>query len=286
MAMRRFLTVVGVVVLGWAGCVPARAQADDLVSRYMTSVQAELAGRVDAKNAVIGQEVRAVTRALARLADGTELVKGTKLIGHVMQVRARREEQGSSLLSILFDQAVGASGRPFPVRVAIRMVAPSGSMAAMNNAGAGQGRNDGQGAMSDAMPDATTGATTSAVQGEGQGGRRSSTGGVTGMGGNGRSNGAGGGYPGQVGMGGGPISAGGVGALGSRADVTPAVNPVASARAAAAGETVSTAARPTGLVGVLLAVSTTATTSGTLISYGKNVSLESGTQLMLGVITR
>jgi len=278
MAIRRLLTVAGIVILGGVGCVFARAQADDLVSRYMTSVQAEMAVRVDAKTAVIGQEIRAVTRVPARLADGTELVKGSKLIGHVIQVRARTEEQGSSLLSILFDQAVGASGRPFPVRVAIRMVAPSGSMAAMNNVGGGQDRSEGLGA----MPDATVGG----VQGVGQGGRRSSAGAGVGMGVDGRSNGSGAAYPGQAGMGAGPISAGGVGSLGGAADVTSAVSPTASARAAAAGETVSALARPTGLPGVLLAASTTATTSGTLISYGKNVSLESGTQMMLGVITR
>ena len=53
-----------------------------------------------------------------------------------------------------------------------------------------------------------------------------------------------------------------------------------------AGETVSTAPRATGLPGVVLATSATADVSGTLMASGRNISLESGTQITLGVIAR
>ena len=54
----------------------------------------------------------------------------------------------------------------------------------------------------------------------------------------------------------------------------------------AAGESVSDAARATAMPGVMLNTNDTAYTSGTLIAPGKNITLESGTQITLGVIAR
>jgi len=58
----------------------------------------------------------------------------------------------------------------------------------------------------------------------------------------------------------------------------------ANRKVAQAGETLSGAPRATGLPGVLLWATPVA--SGTLTATGRNISLESGVQLTLGVITR
>jgi hypothetical protein len=53
-----------------------------------------------------------------------------------------------------------------------------------------------------------------------------------------------------------------------------------------AGETVSTTPHATGLPGVVLSTSTAGDVSGILMASGKNISLDTGTQITLGVITR
>src|SRR5450432_4042245 len=68
----------------------AQAQAarqNAITDRYLTAVQVAMAGRVDTKNAAVGQEVSAKTLAEVRLADDTVLPKGTRLVGHIIQLR-------------------------------------------------------------------------------------------------------------------------------------------------------------------------------------------------------
>jgi hypothetical protein len=105
--------------------------------------------------------------------------------------------------------------------------------------------------------------------------------------------GGGGGVPGGTARGGGP--AGGIGHAagstigGATRDAQSAAEAAADAAGGAvtqAGETVSTAPHATGLPGVVLATSVTADVSGTLMASGRNISLESGTQMTLGVIAR
>ena len=100
-----------------------------ITDRYLTSVDAEITSKVDTRNAAVGQEVSARTLQTARLADGTELPKGTKLVGHVIQVRAGGQEQGIAILALTFDRAE-VKGKSVPVRAVIRTVAPSGAKTA------------------------------------------------------------------------------------------------------------------------------------------------------------
>lgn len=53
----------------------------------MSPVNGELVNRLDSKTARAGDSVVVQTRSPVRTADGTEILKGSKLVGHVMVAR-------------------------------------------------------------------------------------------------------------------------------------------------------------------------------------------------------
>jgi hypothetical protein len=57
-------------------------------------------------------------------------------------------------------------------------------------------------------------------------------------------------------------------------------------KTAEGGETVSQTPKPTGVPGVMLLSNPAADFSGTLVEYGKNIHLDSGVHLTLGLIAR
>jgi hypothetical protein len=246
----------------------ANAQADAITSRYLTSVQTELTSRLDSRDAAVGQEVTAKTMQTAKLADGTTLPKGTKLVGHVTQVRASNKDQPYAMLAMTFDRAELKNGQSVALRSVIRTVAPPVTatvsatavdrMMAEEQAGPGSAGGMGPG---------------SARGGPGMGG-----GGVAG----GTARG-GGQTAGGVGQADGPTIGGAARETHSLPEATAGT---AGGAVTQAGETVSTAPRATGLPGVVLATSATADVSGTLMASGRNISLDSGTQITLGVIAR
>src|SRR6185369_16953901 len=83
-----------------------------------TTVQAVLTKSIDAKKAKQGDKVEAKTLQDATLA-GTALPKGTKLIGHVTDAKARAKDGGDSTLAIAFDNAVLKNGQSVPFHAAI-----------------------------------------------------------------------------------------------------------------------------------------------------------------------
>jgi len=224
----------------------ASAQANSVTDRYLTSVHTELTGKVDSKNAVVGQEVSARLTENAKLADGTALPKGTKLIGRVNEVQAM-ENGGRSMLAMTFDHAEMKGGKTLQVRCVLQMLGPAPSPTMSNSAMA-------------PLPGEPIGASPSSA------GSRS--GGNTGAGGSGRQTGR---------------------TIGGSSDTRgslQSLSPVPGGAVASAGERVSAAPRPTGLPGVALSTASTAYSSGTLLSSGRNITLESGTQITLGVIAR
>jgi hypothetical protein len=248
--------------------VEANAQANAVIDRYLTSVQAELTGKVDTKNAAVGQEVTARTTQTARLADGTTLPKGTKLVGHVTSVQAQDKNAGrsGSLLAITFDHAEMKGGQTLQLRTVMQAVAPPTAMAMGDNS----------------TMSAPTGPINAGTSNSG-----STRGGLsTGVG-------SGGGLGGPIGSGGqrtgsvGRTAGSTVGA--ATTDTGAALGSATQATGGAvrsAGESVSTAPRATALPGVMLSTAATADASGTLIAPNKNISLDTGTQITLGVIVR
>jgi hypothetical protein len=298
----------------------AQARANDraITDRYLTTVHTELTTRIDTKNAKPGQQVTAQTSEDIQLADGTKLPKGTKLVGRVLLVQAPTGEQPGAALILGFDHAELKGGQTVPVRSVIEMVAPAGRAAAsMDNQlpgmGAGPMSTGGNVGIADSSRAGMGGGGgVLGNVGRGVNGRTSTgidpTGGSMGadpMGGsdigvpgapggvNGTSTtGIGGAQVGGVNAGdpigaAGPIGSRPIDNAGNPASNFPSpmaqtgVRPVVSA-----GESVSGSARLTALPGVLLSRSAAAEASGVLTASGRNITLESGTRITMGVIGR
>ncbi len=79
-------------------------------------VNAELTKRIDAKKAKVGDTVEAKTTSAVKLPDGTELPKGTKLVGKVTDVRARSNSDKTSHIAFNLDEALMKDGREVPLK--------------------------------------------------------------------------------------------------------------------------------------------------------------------------
>jgi hypothetical protein len=251
----------GLLILAMGGAGPALAQdgvtaassgtqasarSNAVTDRYLTSVETKLTGKLDTKNAVAGQPVTVKTTQTVRLADGTTLPIGANLIGHVTQVQARQKTGSGALLAMTFDRAELKGGLTINVRGVIREVAPPL-------------KSDDIMAAAEAGPD-PGGATTS--------------GGVRGTGGMFQ--------PPEL-----PTKKANKSILGTvTADTQGTAGQTGGSAVAAGGETVSPAPRETALPGVMLSNSGSGNESGILTAPGKNITLDSGTEITLGVIAR
>jgi hypothetical protein len=106
------------------------------------SLSAELTKSIDSKKAKVGDEINAKTTTEAKLPDGTDLPKGTKLVGNVVDVKAKSKEDKNSHLVLVLNRAVLKDGHEVPIRAAVTSVtAPtnnaSSDMAAMPSTGGG-----------------------------------------------------------------------------------------------------------------------------------------------------
>lgn len=262
------------------------ARQNAITDRYLTAVPVEMASKVDTKNATVGQEVSAKTLAEVRLADGTELPKGTRLVGHVIRVRAGGQELGSAILTLTFDRAEVKPGQSVPVRSVIRAVAQSAAAKnrdlvaeppAILPPSSGSASTTGRGGVAGGMP-----GTTMPTIGSVGGGVGAST--IPGVGMPGTTGTSRGGMPGSTGPSVPDADPGTVGRATDAISLGGTSSAPANRKVSDAGESLSGAPRATGLPGVLLWATPTA--SGTLTAMGKNISLDSGIQMTLGVITR
>lgn len=106
------------------------------------SLTAELTKSVDSKRAQVGDSVHAKTTTEAKLPDGTDLPKGTKLVGNVVDVKAKTKEDRNSHLVLALNRAVLKDGQEVPIRAAVTSVtAPaenaSSGITTMPSTGAG-----------------------------------------------------------------------------------------------------------------------------------------------------
>jgi len=102
------------------------------------SVTAELTKGIDSKKARVGDEINARTTSEAKLPDGTEIPKGTKLVGNVVDVKAKSKGQNDSHLVLALNRAVLKDGHEMPIRTAVTsMTAPAASASFDMPAGGG-----------------------------------------------------------------------------------------------------------------------------------------------------
>lgn len=102
-----------------ASAVPATPAVE------MRPVNAELVSKLDSKTAKTGDEVVVQTKAAVKTADGTEIPKGSKLLGHVVAVQASAGGQNSQM-ALQFDHAELKGGQSVAIHSEIQSIAPVG----------------------------------------------------------------------------------------------------------------------------------------------------------------
>ena len=106
-----------------SGSAAAQAGRASASAAQATNVSAELTKKVDSKDARVGDQVFAKTTSEARLADGTKVPKGSKLLGHVTDVQAKSKENHDGHVAFCFDRAVLKDGREVPLNAMVRAIA-------------------------------------------------------------------------------------------------------------------------------------------------------------------
>jgi hypothetical protein len=91
----------------------------------MSPVNGELVSKLDSKTAKTGDSVVVQTQASVKTDDGTEIPKGSKLIGQVVSVRPSEAGENSQVV-LQFDHAELKSGKNMAIHSQIQSIAPAG----------------------------------------------------------------------------------------------------------------------------------------------------------------
>jgi hypothetical protein len=222
----------------------------------MRQVSGELEGKLDSKTAKAGDEVVLKTTQKFKTAEGVVVPKGSRLVGHVTEVQAHSKQQAESHLGLEFDRVELRGGQSMAIHSMIESVSPS--------AGAVAGAS-----MADEEALEAPMGGGAIASGAGGGGRIG--GGLVG------------GATGDAAMATSHVGSG----IGSTVHATSGVG----GEAAGFGREVSgvangagfAGARATGIQGVMLNGEAAGAASGTLSAADRNVHLDSGTQIVLGI---
>jgi hypothetical protein len=228
-----------------------------------STFNAALNAPIDSKKAKPGDPVTAHTTEPAKSDGKTVLPRGTKLLGHVTQSSARANGESDSSLGVVFDKAILKNGQEVPLNAAIQAIA------------------SGQSSASASGPDLDTfGSAGASTGGSGAAGGRGALGGVASTAG---------GAVGAVtntaanvgGAAGGALNS----TVNSTANAAGSLNGVSSGATGGlntAGQLTSNSRGVFGLNGLNLNSAAANGTQGSIItSAGKNVHLDSGTQMLL-----
>ncbi len=127
-AVISFVAVLSAVALGQAPAPvtapPTTAQAAPFDNR----VFAQFDKLVHVKRVKVGDVVTAHLTEPAKMRDGTELPKGTKLVGTITEVKVKSDNEGPSKLGLLFTKAAPKNGPEIPVELALVTLAPHNQM--------------------------------------------------------------------------------------------------------------------------------------------------------------
>ncbi len=100
-----------------------------------TAMNAELTHPVDAKKNKPGDAVTAKTTEKVKSDGEVVIPKGSRLVGHVTEAKARAKGESESALGIAFDKAILKNGQEVPLNVGIQALAASQSAAAASLGG-------------------------------------------------------------------------------------------------------------------------------------------------------
>ncbi|MGD0214933.1 MAG: hypothetical protein ABSB87_17035 [Terriglobales bacterium] len=90
------------------------------------SIVGTLVGALDSKKKKPGEEVVMKTTAVdVHLSDGTVIARGSKIVGHITEAKARAGGDAESSLGIVFDKITLKDGKTLAIAGLLRAVAPS-----------------------------------------------------------------------------------------------------------------------------------------------------------------
>lgn len=92
----------------------------------MSPVNGELVSKLDSKTAKTGDSVVVQTKSSVKTADGTEIPKGSKLVGHVLAAKPSGAGENSQV-ALQFDHIELRGGQSMPVQSQIQSIAPAAS---------------------------------------------------------------------------------------------------------------------------------------------------------------
>ena len=227
-----------------------------------TTIPATLSKPIDARKAKSGDPVMAKTTQDVRSGSGVIIPRGSRLVGHVTDAKAKAKGDSESAVGIAFDRAILRNGQQVPLNASIRALAASA-----NSASASMG-DDNLGGASSSSLGGDMSSTAPAVR---------SGGGVLG------------GAANTVGSAGGAVGGTANGAVNGVANTTASAgaNTGAAINGAARGMNGQLTSQSQGVIGLNgLSLSSAASnrTSGSVItSTGKDLKLDSGTQMLLEI---
>jgi hypothetical protein len=224
-----------------------------------SAFKAALSSPIDSKKCKPGDEVTAHATEAVKSEGKTVIPKGSKLVGHVTQASARAKGESESALGIVFDKAILKNGQEVPLNVAIQAIA-----SAQSGASAGGSDMDAMGGMGASAAGSAMPSARGALGGVG-----ATAGGAVGTVTNTAAN------VGEVAGGAANTAANaGAGVAGASKGAAGGLN--------AAGQLTSNSQGVFGLNGLSLnALASNATEGSVITSAGKNVHLDSGTQMLL-----
>jgi len=101
----------------------------------MSPVNGELVSKLDSKTAKAGDSIVVQTKSSVKTADGTEIPKGSKLVGRVMGVHPSAAGDNSQVV-LQFDHFELKGGQNLPVHSQIQSITPAGGAASASASGA------------------------------------------------------------------------------------------------------------------------------------------------------
>ncbi|HEY1898024.1 MAG TPA: hypothetical protein VGG62_17225 [Terracidiphilus sp.] len=116
---------------------PSTADSPEIANPALRPVTGELENKLDTKDAKNGDPVVIKTTGTAATADGIEIPKGSRIVGHVIDVAAKGAGGDNSRVTIQFDQAEIKGGQRLPILSVIQAVEPAGSGGAPESAQGG-----------------------------------------------------------------------------------------------------------------------------------------------------
>ncbi len=117
-------TLLTIFLLGTLAVAQSAPPGSSASKQGDNRVFADLDKLIHAKRVKSGDAVTAHLIAPAKLPDGTELPKGTKLVGVITDLKPKADKEGPSKMGLLFTSFVPKSGPPAPVSLVLVTVAP------------------------------------------------------------------------------------------------------------------------------------------------------------------